>query len=167
MITIPVSVGELIDKLSILRVKQIKITNPEKLSYVNKEFELLYNFSSVYFNDEEISKLYHELVETNSKLWEIEDELRILETKKSFDKDFIEFARGVYYTNDKRFVLKNEINEKTSSEIREVKEYVEYQSIKSQVDKKQLETVWIYESPDGGKTIYKRESQSLTKHKVK
>ncbi len=126
MITIPVSVGELIDKLSILRVKQTKITNPEKLSYVNKEFELLYNFSSVYFNNEEISKLYHELVDTNSKLWDIEDKLRVLETEKNFESEFIELARGVYYTNDKRFVLKNEINERTSSEIREVKEYVEY-----------------------------------------
>ena len=126
MITIPVSVGELIDKLSILRVKQTKITKPEKLAYVNKEFELLYNFSSVYFNNEEILKLYHELVDTNSKLWDIEDKLRVLETEKNFESEFIELARGVYYTNDKRFVLKNEINEKTSSEIREVKEYVEY-----------------------------------------
>lgn len=126
MIAIPVSVGELIDKLSILRVKQIKISNPEKLDYVNKEFELLYNFSSVYFDNEDISKLYNELVETNTKLWEIEDELRILEAQKSFGEKFIELARGVYYTNDKRFVLKNEINERTSSEIREVKEYVEY-----------------------------------------
>ena len=126
MITIPVSVGELIDKLSILRVKQTKITNSEKLSYVNKEFELLYNFSSVYFNNEEISKLSHELVDTNSKLWDIEDKLRVLETEKNFESEFIELARGVYYTNDKRFVLKNEINERTSSEIREVKEYVEY-----------------------------------------
>lgn len=126
MITIPISVGELIDKLSILHVKQNKISNPEKLEYVNKEFELLYNFSSVYLNNEEISKLYHELVETNSKLWEIEDELRILETRKSFNVDFIELARSVYYTNDKRFRLKNEINERTSSEIREVKEYVKY-----------------------------------------
>lgn len=126
MITIPVSVGELIDKLSILHVKQIKISNPEKLEYVNKEFELLYNFSSVYLNDKEISKLYHELVETNSKLWEIEDMLRIIETEKTFDSRFIELARNVYHTNDKRFSLKNEINERTSSEIREVKEYVEY-----------------------------------------
>jgi hypothetical protein len=126
MNTIPVSVGELIDKLSILRVKQTKIANPEKLAYVNKEFELLYNFSSVYFNNEEISKLYHELVETNSKLWDIEDKLRVLETEKNFGFEFIELARGVYYTNDKRFVLKNKINERTSSEIREVKEYVEY-----------------------------------------
>ena len=126
MITVPVSVGELIDKLSILHVKQTKINNEEKLTFINKEFELLYNMSSFYLNDDEISKLYHQLVIVNSKLWEIEDELRILETKKSFDKDFIELARGVYYTNDKRFVLKNEINERTSSEIREVKEYVEY-----------------------------------------
>jgi len=126
MITIPISVGELIDKLSILKVKQRKITNPEKLTYVNKEFELLYNFSSVYFNNEEILKIYHELVETNSKLWDIEDMLRIMETEKNFDAKFIELARGVYYTNDKRFVLKNEINERTSSEIKEVKEYVKY-----------------------------------------
>jgi hypothetical protein len=126
MITIPVSVGELIDKLSILRVKQTKITNLEKLTYVNKEFELLYNLSSVYFNNEEILKLYHKLVDTNSKLWDVEDKLRVLETEKNFESEFIELARGVYYTNDKRFVLKNEINERTSSEIREVKEYVEY-----------------------------------------
>jgi hypothetical protein len=126
MITIPVSVGELIDKLSILHVKQTKITNLEKLEYVNKEFELLYNFSSVYLNNEEISKLYHDLVETNSKLWDIEDMLRIIETEQNFDIKFIEHARSVYHTNDKRFLLKNEINEKTSSEIREVKEYVKY-----------------------------------------
>jgi hypothetical protein len=126
MITIPVSVGELIDKLSILHVKQIKISNPEKLEYVNKEFELLYNFSSVYLNNEEISKLYHELVNTNSKLWEIEDMLRVIETEKNFDSKFIELSRNVYHTNDKRFKLKNEISERTSSEIREVKEYVEY-----------------------------------------
>jgi hypothetical protein len=126
MITIPISVGELIDKLSILKVKQTKISNPEKLIYVNKEFELLYNFSSVYFNNEQILKLYHDLVETNSKLWDIEDKLRVLETEKNFESEFIELARNVYYTNDKRFVLKNEINERTSSEIREVKEYVEY-----------------------------------------
>jgi hypothetical protein len=126
MITIPVSIGELIDKLSILQVKKIKITNPEKLIHVDKEFELLYNFSSVFLNDEKISKLYHELVETNSKLWEIEDLLRINEFKKIFDSKFIELSRNVYQTNDKRFLLKNEINEITSSEIREVKEYIKY-----------------------------------------
>jgi predicted nucleic acid-binding Zn-ribbon protein len=104
----------------------MKINDPEKLAYVNKEFELLYNFSSDYLNDEEITKLYHELVDTNSKLWEIEDMLRVIETEKTFDSKFIELSRSVYHTNDKRFSLKNEINERTFSEIREVKEYVEY-----------------------------------------
>lgn len=126
MIHVPVSVGELIDKLSILHVKNIKITNEEKLVLVNKEFELLYNLSSVYLNSSEIELLYHQLCDINSKLWEIEDELRILETRRSFNTDFIELARGVYYTNDERFRLKNEINQITDSEIREVKEYVKY-----------------------------------------
>ena len=126
MISVPVSVGELIDKLSILHVKKIKISNQEKLNYINKEFELLYNMSSYYLNDSEVSKLYHELVDVNSKLWEIEDELRILESKNIFDETFIQLARKVYFTNDERFSLKNKINDLTNSEVREQKEYVEY-----------------------------------------
>jgi len=127
MITIPVSVGELIDKLSILHIKQTKITDPEKLEHINKEFKLLYNFSSVYLNNEEIIKLYHELVDTNSKLWEIEDMLRVIETQKNFDSKFIELSRLVYKTNDNRFIIKNKINQLTNSEIREQKDYVKYQ----------------------------------------
>jgi len=69
MINVPVSVGELIDKLSILQVKKKNVSNPEKLAYINKEFELLYNLSAEYLNDMEIENLYHELVSTNSKLW--------------------------------------------------------------------------------------------------
>jgi hypothetical protein len=126
MISIPVSVGELLDKLSILHVKKIKIFNEEKLSFINKEFELLYNMSSYHLNDLEISKLYHELVEVNSKLWEIEDELRILESKSIFNEVFVQLARKVYFTNDERFSLKNKINDLTNSEVREQKEYVEY-----------------------------------------
>ena len=126
MINIPVSVGELIDKLSILHIKKTKIYNNEKLEFINKEFEILYNFSSVYLNDEQISSLYFELVDTNSKLWEIEDELRSTESNKSFNSDFIELARKVYYINDTRFSLKNKINELTNSEIREQKEHVDY-----------------------------------------
>ena len=126
MISNAVSVGELIDKLSILHVKQTKISNQEKLSYINKEFELLYNMSSYHLNDIEISKLYHELVEVNSKLWEIEDELRILESKSIFNEVFVQLARKVYFTNDERFSLKNKINDLTNSEVREQKEYVEY-----------------------------------------
>jgi len=130
MITIPVSVGELIDKLSILHIKQKKITDLKKLRYINEEFELLYNFSSVFLNDEKITKVYHELIDKNSKLWDIEDELRVLESKNKFDSEFIELARKVYFTNDKRFELKNQINSLTDSEIREQKQYVEYQQLK-------------------------------------
>jgi hypothetical protein len=126
MVNIPVSVGELIDKLSILQVKKNKISNPEKLDYINKEFELLYNLSSEYLNNLIIKNLYHNLVSTNSNLWEIEDILRILEKEGKFEDEFINLARKVYFTNDKRFDLKNQINSITSSEIREVKEYVDY-----------------------------------------
>ena len=127
MIQAPVSVGELIDKLSILHVKQTKITNEEKLEYINKEFELLYNLSSGYLDNSEIETLYHQLVEINSKLWDIEDRLRVIETEKRFEGEFIDYARKVYFTNDERFRLKNEINNISNSEIREVKEYVKYQ----------------------------------------
>jgi len=126
MITIPVSVGELIDKLSILHVKKTKVLNEQKLTFINTEFELLYNMSSFYLNDEEISKLYHKLVEINSQLWDVEDELRVIESTKEFDVNFIELSRKVYYTNDERFSVKNKINELTNSDIREQKDYKNY-----------------------------------------
>jgi hypothetical protein len=126
MITIPVSVGELIDKLSILHVKKTKVSNEQKLTFINTEFELLYNMSSYYLNDEEISKLYHKLVGINSQLWDVEDELRIIESTKEFDVNFIELSRKVYYTNDERFSVKNKINELTNSDIREQKDYKNY-----------------------------------------
>ena len=127
MITIPISIGELIDKLSILYIKKTKISNPEKLEFINEEFELLYNISSYYLNEENISTLYSKLVEINSKLWEIEDEIRNNENSKIFDSHFIHLARQVYQTNDERFSLKSKINELTDSEIREQKEHVDYQ----------------------------------------
>lgn len=128
MINIPVSVGELIDKLSILQVKKTKVKNPEKLEYIKKEFELLYNLSAEFLNDMTIENLYHDLVSTNSILWDIEDRLRVLEQQTRFEGEFIDLARKVYFTNDKRFDLKNQINSLTSSEIREVKEYVDYKN---------------------------------------
>lgn len=127
MIQTPVSVGELIDKLSILHVKQTKITNEEKLEFVNKEFELLHKLSSEFLDSPEIESLYLQLIETNSKLWDIEDKLRVIETEKRFEGEFVELARKVYFTNDERFRLKNEINQISNSEIREIKEYVKYQ----------------------------------------
>jgi hypothetical protein len=126
MISIPVSVGEMIDKLSILQVKKTKVTDEEKLIFINKEFELLYNFSSEYLHNLEIELIYHKLIIVNTNLWDIEDNLRILEKDKKFDNDFIALARKVYFTNDERFRLKNEINLITNSEIREVKDYVKY-----------------------------------------
>ena len=126
MISIPVSVGEMIDKLSILQVKKTKISNVEKLEFVNKEFELLHDLSSVYLNKVEIESLYQQLIKINSSLWDIEDKLRISEKDNKFESEFISLARQVYFTNDERFRLKNEINLMTSSEIREVKDYVKY-----------------------------------------
>jgi len=126
MVSIPVSIGELIDKLSILQIKKTKISDESKLEFVNKEFEILYNLSSIYLDNVEIDSIYHQLVEVNSSLWDIEDRLRVIEKEKRFEGEFISFARKVYYTNDDRFRLKNEINSITSSEIREVKDYVKY-----------------------------------------
>ena len=126
MVSVPVSVGELIDKLSILQVKKIKITNPEKLKYVSEEFDLLHNQSKIYFQVNEVRSLYDSLTEVNSNLWDVEDKLRVFESEKKFNEEFIELARKVYYTNDERFRLKNEINSITSSEIREVKDYKPY-----------------------------------------
>ena len=126
MISVPVSVGEMIDKLSILQVKKTKVKDETKLEFINKEFELLYNLSSSYLDNVEIESIYHELVKVNSKLWDVEDELRIFERDHKFDNEFVTLARKVYFTNDERFRLKNEINLISNSEIREVKDYVKY-----------------------------------------
>jgi hypothetical protein len=126
MISIPVSIGEMIDKLSILQVKKTKVLDEEKLILINKEFELLYNFSLSYFNNPEVELIYDKLILVNTNLWDIEDNLRVMEKEKKFNDDFIELARKVYFTNDERFRLKNEINMVTNSEIREVKDYVKY-----------------------------------------
>ena len=126
MISIPVSIGEMIDKLSILQVKKNKVKDKTKLEFVDKEFELLYNFSSEYLNNSKTELIYHQLVSVNTNLWEIEDELRVMEKEKNFGDEFVSSARKVYFTNDERFRLKNEINLITESEIREVKEYVKY-----------------------------------------
>ena len=126
MVTVPVSIGEMIDKLSILQVKKTKISDEVKLEFVNKEFQILYDLSSIYLKNIEIESLYHQLIEINSSLWDVEDRLRVIETEKKFEGEFISLARKVYFTNDERFRLKNEINLITSSEIREVKDYVKY-----------------------------------------
>jgi hypothetical protein len=126
MVQVPVSVGELIDKLSILQVKKGKVKNPDKLKFIEKEYDLLLNMSVEYLNDANILSTYKDLIDVNLKLWEVEDELRIIESTKIFDNSFIELARLVYYTNDERFRLKDKINNLTNSEVREQKDYKEY-----------------------------------------
>jgi hypothetical protein len=122
----PVSIGELIDKISILEVKKTKITDELKLNHVEKEHKLLYNLAMTFIKKKEINELFENLINVNGELWDIEDRIRVLETEKRFEGEFIDLARKVYFTNDKRFELKNKINELTSSEIVEVKEYVKY-----------------------------------------
>ena len=126
MLSVPVSIGELIDKLSILQVKKIKVTNPDKLVFINKEYDLLYEMSSEFLQRKDILQIYDDLISTNLKLWEVEDELRVIESTKNFDNTFTELARSVYYTNDERFRLKDKINSLTNSEIKEQKDYKEY-----------------------------------------
>ena len=122
-----ISAGELLDKITILEIKINKIKNEEDKREVLKEYKSLKKIQedNIEFN-EEIKKLYSDLKQTNSKLWEIEDKLRILEKEKKLDNDFIELARGVYFNNDDRSKIKLKINKLLKSNIREVKQYVEY-----------------------------------------
>tara|TARA_B110000444_G_scaffold152793_1_gene142975 strand:+ start:745 stop:1137 length:393 start_codon:yes stop_codon:yes gene_type:complete len=127
-INIPISVGELLDKLSILEIKQEKIDDTKKLKNINFEYDVLKELSREIKNKDEetFESLYTQLLEVNNKLWEIEDSIRVLEVEKRFDKDFISLARSVYFTNDDRFDLKNKINEHFGSEVAEEKQYIEY-----------------------------------------
>ena len=120
---IPVSIGELFDKYSILEIKHMKIKNPIKLTQVKKELDFLKPYIQKYNLD---IKIYNELKNINLKLWEIEDQLRNKETLQIFDNTFIQLARNVYFTNDKRAEIKNNINVILKSEIIEVKDYVDY-----------------------------------------
>ena len=122
-----ISAGELLDKITILEIKIDKIKNEDDKKEVLKEYKSLKKIQedNIEFN-EEIKKLYNDLKQTNSKLWEIEDKLRIFEKQKKFDKDFIELARGVYFNNDDRSKIKLKINKLLKSNIREIKQYVEY-----------------------------------------
>ena len=127
-VEIEVSFGELLDKLSILEIKSTKITDPNKLKNINNELFKLKKISKKIKeqNAEKFDLFYMELLETNSKLWTIEDEIRICEKNNNFDNTFVKLARDVYFTNDERFKIKNEINEFYNSGVIEEKEYIEY-----------------------------------------
>ena len=127
-IQINISVGELIDKITILQIKKEKITNLKKVKKVSYELELLENSLNSFETSKtaELKNLMNELKKINQKLWKIEDDIRLLEKNKKFDDNFIKLARSVYITNDERFEVKNKINKLFSSEIEEVKSYEEY-----------------------------------------
>lgn len=125
MITIPVSVGELIDKYTILQIKRSKISD-DKLKKVEHEIQSLTPLVGTFLAIDSISVLYEDLMGVNAQLWGVEDELRKMEKEKLFDDKFISLARSVYYLNDERFSLKNKINTLTDSDIKEVKHYIDY-----------------------------------------
>ena len=125
MITIPVSVGELIDKYSILQIKRSKVKGV-KLEKVQNEINSLTSHVSKFITIDTISTLYEDLLGVNTQLWEVEDKIRILENQKLFNDKFIQLARSVYYLNDERFSIKNKINVLTDSEIQEIKQYIDY-----------------------------------------
>ena len=126
LVNTPVSLGELVDKISILTVKQINITDSNKLHQVKKELRFLQETLNNHVNSKEIKIYINKLIDINSILWKIEDDIRECERKKQFDQKFIELARSVYFTNDKRADLKLDINKKFGSELVEVKSYEKY-----------------------------------------
>ena len=128
MIKINTSVGELLDKISILKIKEQKINDEKKLFNITKELNLLSSIAEKFIEKDEKSykKFMDELFEVNLQLWETEDSIRILENKKNFNDEFIQLARNVYYSNDKRFEIKSKINNFYSSEIVEEKDYEDY-----------------------------------------
>tara|TARA_Y100001970_G_scaffold37918_1_gene46819 strand:- start:784 stop:1170 length:387 start_codon:yes stop_codon:yes gene_type:complete len=126
-INVPASVGELFDKITILEIKKKKIKDKEKLKHVNAELNLLNKVvTKKKINKRKILKLINALKSINLKLWNVEDKLRKLEKEKSFKSLFIQKARSVYILNDKRSVMKNNINIETNSNVNEVKSYEKY-----------------------------------------
>ena len=126
LINTPISLGELVDKISILIIKQKNITDETKLDHVKKELDFLQKTLINYVQQKEINTYLENLININSKLWNIEDDIRECERKKMFDQTFIDLARSVYFTNDERAKVKNDINKTFGSELVEVKSYEEY-----------------------------------------
>ena len=126
LIDTPISLGELVDKISILIIKDKNIDDLNKKNHVNKELSFLKETLKKYIKDEEIKYYLDELIEINSKLWVIEDDIRDCERNKKFDQKFIDLARSVYFTNDLRAEIKSKINKNFGSELVEVKSYEKY-----------------------------------------
>ena len=126
-ILVEVSVGELLDKLSILEIKKIRIKDPSKLSFINEEYDILKNqFEKNVKIDDKLNDLFKELKDINNKLWDIENEKRLCEKNSDFGDVFIKTSRDIHFLNDKRGNIKLEINNHTGSKIKEIKEYTGY-----------------------------------------
>ena len=126
-IIVEVSVGELLDKISILEIKKEKIKDPEKLKFISNEHSILKDqLEKNVKSDEKLKKLFKELKNINVKLWVIEDDKRLCEKNSDFGEKFIKLSRDVHFLNDDRAKLKLEINNKTGSKIKEIKEYTKY-----------------------------------------
>ena len=126
-IVVEVSVGELLDKISILEIKKEKIKDPEKLRFINNEHDVLKDqFLKNVKSDEKLDSLFKFLKEINNKLWVIEDDKRLCEKNSDFGDEFIKLSRDVHFLNDERAKIKLEINNLTGSKIKEIKEYTNY-----------------------------------------
>jgi len=123
---VEISNGELIDKLSILKIKIDNISEENKLKNIRKEFDILNELSNEFLKQTSVLNLFNELLAVNKKLWDIEDSIRHKEKLKEFDEEFVFYARNVYITNDLRADIKRKINDITNSEIVEEKSYERY-----------------------------------------
>ena len=126
-ILVEVSVGELLDKISILEIKQEKIKDPEKLKFINDEHSILKDqLDNNVKSDEKLNTLLQSLKDINTKLWVIEDDKRLCEKNSDFTEKFIKLSRDVHFLNDDRAKIKLEMNNHTGSKIKEIKEYTSY-----------------------------------------
>jgi len=126
-ILVEVSVGELLDKLTILEIKQEKIKDPEKLKYINDEYSVLKDqLNKNVKSDSKLDELFNSLKKINEKLWIIEDDKRLCEKSSDFGEKFVKLSRDVHFLNDDRAKIKLEINNYTGSKIKEIKEYTKY-----------------------------------------
>jgi hypothetical protein len=126
-ILVEVSIGELLDKISILEIKQEKIKDPEKLKFINAEHSILKDqLDNNVKSDEKLNTLFNSLKNINAKLWVIEDDKRLCEKNSDFTENFIKLSRDVHFLNDDRAKIKLEINNHTGSKIKEIKEYTSY-----------------------------------------
>ena len=126
-ILVEVSVGELLDKITILEIKKKKIKNTEKLNLINDEYKILKEqLNQNVKSDSKINELFNCLKKINEKLWTIEDDKRMCEKKSDFGEKFVKLSRDVHFLNDERSKIKLEINNYTGSKIKEIKEYTSY-----------------------------------------